>query len=123
MYLKSNFLSRDRNLRCTSSRKDKGSGWSEKTLRHCLRAAETFSEDEIRYAARTQLTWTHIRSLMGIKDSLERQFYAQMCSMEHGFSQHPSLSICRPLKCVTVMKVAVFTIFLSFFGFCCKGTI
>ena len=23
-----------------------GSGWSEKTLRHCLRAAETFSEEE-----------------------------------------------------------------------------
>ena len=24
-----------------------GSGWSEKTLRHCLRSAETFSEDDI----------------------------------------------------------------------------
>lgn len=60
-----------------------GQGWSEKKLRHCLRSAETFSEDEIRYAARTQLTWTHLKSLSYINDSLERQFYAQMCAKEH----------------------------------------
>ncbi len=35
------------------------------------------------YATRTQLNWTHLRTLMGIKDPLERQFYAQMCSAEH----------------------------------------
>ena len=29
-------------------------------------AAETFSEDEIVYATRIQLTWTHLRSLMFI---------------------------------------------------------
>lgn len=35
------------------------------------------------YATRTQLTWTHLRSLMSIEDSTERQFYMQMCSYEH----------------------------------------
>lgn len=35
------------------------------------------------YAARTQLTWTHLRSLMSLKDSLERQFYMEMCRIEH----------------------------------------
>jgi predicted nuclease of restriction endonuclease-like (RecB) superfamily len=60
-----------------------GSGWSEKTLRHCLRAAETFSEDDILSATQRQLTWTHLKSLMYIKDPLERRFYAQMCSSEH----------------------------------------
>lgn len=60
-----------------------GGGWGYEKLKHCVRSAYLFSEDEIRYAARTQLTWTHLRSLMGVKDSLERQFYAQMCSMEH----------------------------------------
>ena len=55
-----------------------GSGWSEKTLRHCLRAAETFSEDDILSATQRQLTWTHLKSLMYIKDPLERQVYAQM---------------------------------------------
>ena len=60
-----------------------GSGWSEKKLRHCIRSAETFSEEEIMYATRTQMNWTHLRTLMGIKDPLERQFYMQMCNIEH----------------------------------------
>ena len=60
-----------------------GSGWGTEKLRHCVRSAYTFSEEEIVYAMRTQLTWTHLRSIMGIKDPLERQFYAQMCSSEH----------------------------------------
>ena len=60
-----------------------GSGWSEKTLRHCLRAAETFSEEDILSATQRQLTWTHLKRLMYIKDPLERQFYAQMCGSEH----------------------------------------
>ena len=60
-----------------------GSGWRIYKLQHCVRAAYTFTEDEIVYATRTQLSWTHLRSLMGVKDSLERQFYAQMCTIEH----------------------------------------
>ncbi len=60
-----------------------GNGWSEKKLRHCLRAAETFSQEEIVSATQRQLTWTHLKSLMYIKDPLERQFYAVMCDMEH----------------------------------------
>ena len=60
-----------------------GKGWSEKTLRHCLRSAESFSENDIVSATRRQLTWTHLKSLMYIEDPLERQFYAQMCGIEH----------------------------------------
>ncbi len=45
--------------------------------------AYTFSEDEIGYAVRTQLTWTHLRCLISIDDPLERQFYMQMVSIEH----------------------------------------
>ena len=60
-----------------------GRGWSEKHLRHCLRSAETFSEEEIVSATQRQLTWTHLKTLVYIKDPLERQFYAQMCGMEH----------------------------------------
>ncbi len=60
-----------------------GSGWDEKTLRHCLRAAETFGEEEIVSAARRQLSWTHIKTLSYISDSLKRQFYLEMCATEH----------------------------------------
>lgn len=60
-----------------------GSGWDVKTLRHCLRAAETFSEREIVSAARRQLSWTHIKTLLYIDDPLKREFYAEMCALEH----------------------------------------
>lgn len=48
-----------------------GIGWSHKSLLHCLRAAETFSEEEIVSAVRRQFSWTHIKSFIYIKDSLE----------------------------------------------------
>ena len=35
-----------------------GNGWSYYKLQHCVRAAYTFSEEEIGYAVRIQLTWT-----------------------------------------------------------------
>lgn len=60
-----------------------GKGWSAKTLRHCLRCAETFSEDEIVSAVQRQFTWTHLKSLMYINDPLARSFYMQMCQIEH----------------------------------------
>lgn len=60
-----------------------GSGWGFQKLQHCVRAAYTFSEDEIMYATRTQLSWTHLRSLMAVDDSLARQFYMEMCRLEH----------------------------------------
>ncbi len=52
-------------------------------MRHYLRSAETFLEEDILSATQRQLTWTHLKSLMYIKDPLERQFYAQMCCIEH----------------------------------------
>lgn len=60
-----------------------GKGWSEKKLRHCLRSAETFSEDEIISATQKQLSWTHLKTLMYIKEPIERQFYMLMCCNEH----------------------------------------
>lgn len=60
-----------------------GKGWSEKSLRHCLRAAETFSEQEIVSAVQRQFTWTHLKSLMYVKDDLARAFYMEMCRLEH----------------------------------------
>ena len=60
-----------------------GSGWSDKSLLHCLRVAETFSEDEILSAVRRQFSWTHIKTLCYIKDPLARLFYMEMCRIEH----------------------------------------
>ena len=60
-----------------------GKGWKDRKLIHCIRAAYTFTEDEILYAVRTQLSWTHIRSLMYIEDELKRKFYIEMIRIEH----------------------------------------
>lgn len=59
-----------------------GKGWSEKNLRHCLRIAETFPEEQIVYALSRELSWTHLRGLMYIDDKLKRDFYIEMCKME-----------------------------------------
>ena len=55
-----------------------GKGWGVKTLWHCLRAAETFTQEEIVSAAQRQLTWTHLKAIMYVEDPLARQFYAEM---------------------------------------------
>ena len=59
-----------------------GKGWDEKTIRHCLRSAETFSEELIVSAVRRQLGWTHLKTIMYLKDDLQRQFYMEMCILE-----------------------------------------
>ena len=60
-----------------------GRGWSHKTLLHCLRAAETFTEEEIMHAVRRQFSWTHLKTLMYIDEPLKRRFYMEMCRIEH----------------------------------------
>lgn len=60
-----------------------GAGWGSEKLKHCVRSAYLFTEEEIGYAVRTQLTWTHLRAMFPIKDPLERQYYMEMCRIEH----------------------------------------
>ena len=40
----------------------------------------TIGEEEIVSATRRQLSWTHIKTLSYISDSLKRQFYLEMCA-------------------------------------------
>jgi hypothetical protein len=47
-----------------------GKGWGYEKLKHCVRSAYLFSEEDIRYAVRTQLSWTHLRSSMSIEYTL-----------------------------------------------------
>jgi predicted nuclease of restriction endonuclease-like (RecB) superfamily len=60
-----------------------GRGFSEKSLRHMVRFAETFPEEQIVSALRRQLTWTHFKRLIYLDDPLKRDFYVQMCRMEN----------------------------------------
>ncbi len=60
-----------------------GKGWSEKQLRHCLRFAETFPDKEILYALSRQLSWTHFRTIIYLKDELKREFYIETARLEN----------------------------------------
>ena len=59
-----------------------GKGWSEKQLRQCIKFVEVFPEREIVYTLCRQLSWSHIRQIMYINDSLKREFYIEMCKIE-----------------------------------------
>jgi len=59
-----------------------GKGWSKRHLHHCLRFAEVLPDSQIVNALRTQLSWTHIRTVIAIDDELKRTFYIEMCRTE-----------------------------------------
>lgn len=59
-----------------------GRGFSTKNLRHMLRFAEIFNDEEIVYALSRQLSWTHLRTLIYIEDPLKREFYLEMSRSE-----------------------------------------
>ena len=59
-----------------------GGGFKDKNLRHMIRFAEVFPEEQIVYALSRQLSWTHFRLVIYLDDSLKRDFYAEMCRLE-----------------------------------------
>lgn len=60
-----------------------GRGFSEKSVRHMVRFAEVFSDEQIVSALRRQLGWTHFKSIIYLDDPLKRDFYAEMCRIEN----------------------------------------
>ena len=59
-----------------------GRGFSAKSLRHMMRFAEVFPDREIVSALLRQLSWTHFLAIIYLKDSLQRDFYAELCRIE-----------------------------------------
>ncbi len=59
-----------------------GRGWSEKQLRHCTQFAMVFPEKEILSTLWRQLSWSHIKQIIYIDDSLKREFYIEICKLE-----------------------------------------
>ncbi|MVX61521.1 DUF1016 family protein [Enterorhabdus mucosicola] len=64
-----------------------GRGWGVQHLRHCMRLARTFPHDEKFYALRRELSWTSIRALSYIENPIERDFYTEMCKLNHWSSR------------------------------------
>lgn len=59
-----------------------GNGWSEKQLRHCMRFAECFTDNQIVSTLSRQFSWSHIQSFIYIEDPLKRDFYIEICKLE-----------------------------------------
>lgn len=59
-----------------------GRGFSARNLANMVRFAEVFRDREIVVSLIRELTWTHFIALIPLKDTLQRDFYAEMCRME-----------------------------------------
>src|ERR1700687_5467751 len=60
-----------------------GRGWSKAALTRMMQFAERFSDPKIVATLSQQLTWSHVVELLPLKDSLQRDFYAEMCRLEN----------------------------------------
>ena len=56
-----------------------GRGFSKRNLFNMIRFAEVFPDERIVHALSAQLTWTHFREIIYLDNSLQRDFYAEMC--------------------------------------------
>ncbi|MFN8578549.1 MAG: PDDEXK nuclease domain-containing protein [Candidatus Sericytochromatia bacterium] len=56
--------------------------FSEKNLRRMMQFADVFTDEANIYSLSKQLTWSHIKELIPINDSLKREFYIEMCKMD-----------------------------------------
>ena len=61
---------------------DYGSGFGRRNLFNMVRFADVFPDRKIVHALSAQLSWTHLREIIGIDDPLKRDFYAEMCRVE-----------------------------------------
>ena len=59
-----------------------GNNFEEKNLRRIIQFAQLFPDAEIVATLWRQLSWSHFKLLLPIKDELQRDFYAQMCNIE-----------------------------------------
>lgn len=60
-----------------------GNGFTEKNLHRMVQFYETFIDKKIVVSLIRQLSWTHFLRLIPIKDTLKRDFYAEMCRLEN----------------------------------------
>jgi predicted nuclease of restriction endonuclease-like (RecB) superfamily len=59
-----------------------GNGWGERQLWLCLQMAHAFPDMEIVNTVCAELSWSHLRQLIGFEDPLKRDFYIEICRLE-----------------------------------------
>ena len=59
-----------------------GRGWERTAIHRMIRFSETFPDYEVVAALAQKLGWSHFVEIVPLKDSLQRDFYAEMCRVE-----------------------------------------
>lgn len=59
-----------------------GRGWGRRHLWNCLRFAEQFPDLEIVHTLCAQLSWSHMRLLSAMDDTVKRDFYIEIAQLE-----------------------------------------
>jgi predicted nuclease of restriction endonuclease-like (RecB) superfamily len=59
-----------------------GTGFGARNLARMVRFAEVFPDPKILSTLLTKLGWSHFLHIIQLKDSLQRDFYAEMCRLE-----------------------------------------
>jgi predicted nuclease of restriction endonuclease-like (RecB) superfamily len=59
-----------------------GRSFSEKSLRRMLQFAEVLPDGAIVATLSRQLSWSHFKEIIPLKDPLQREFYTEMCRIE-----------------------------------------
>mgnify|MGYP001545055032 FL=1 len=59
-----------------------GKGFNYSTVSRMIKFAELFPDEAVIISAARQLSWSHFTLLLPLKDSLQREFYAEMCRIE-----------------------------------------
>ena len=62
--------------------KEFGNSFSKRNIFHMIKFYKVFNDEKIVFTLSTQLTWTHIRSLIAIEDELKRTFYIEMTKLD-----------------------------------------
>ena len=59
-----------------------GRGYAEKNLRRMVQFAEAFPDEQIVATMSRQLSWSHVKELLPLSESFQREFYAEMSRIE-----------------------------------------
>jgi predicted nuclease of restriction endonuclease-like (RecB) superfamily len=59
-----------------------GRGWSERQLNYCILIAEVFPNREILHTLCAELSWSHLKLIIGIENPLKRDFYIEIAKLE-----------------------------------------
>jgi len=60
-----------------------GRGWSKRNLANMCLFAQSYPDFKIVQTLSAQLSWSHFVLLIGQKDSLQREFYTELCRLEN----------------------------------------